>query len=226
MRFSVAKYPLPYFLVYWLTEAAYLVLALLAMMAILGPFAGPFSRYHPRYRLILLATAVVVAGLSLIAASFRPISPVPIGRFGSGVYVFVALMCLLEVALFASALRVRHRNPREWSQYEFGILVGFGMLALLTFVGRLPRSLALFHITFGTQVENLFRYFPSGAFIGSAIVWLIAFWRPEPPDTRQPRDIREYEEALRWMKEQIEFVKRTVRRHGLDFKPLPVRPRH
>jgi hypothetical protein len=60
---------------------------------------------------------------------------------------------------------------------------------------------------------------------GSAVVWLIAFWRPEPPDTRKPREVREYEEALRWLHEQIDYVKKTTRRYRSDFKLLPTRPR-
>jgi hypothetical protein len=148
-------------------------------------------------------------------ALFKPINHTSPGHFASGVYAFVPMMCLLEVGLFIAAVVIRRRYSVEWTRHELGILVGFGILALLTLVADLPTLLRLFHLRVGSQLEAVFRYFPSGAFIASAIAWLIAFWRPEPPTTYEPPDPRKYRELASVMKDRVDVLKQVLKRFGM-----------
>lgn len=223
VRFLFAKYPRPYFLVYWMTEASYWVLAFLSILAILRPFAQVAYRRHRWSRFLLLPTTALLIGAPIWLGFFTHIRRTPLGRFALGLYLFVLLMCAFQLVLFITAMVIRRRYPIDWSQHEFGILVGFGMLALLSLIAYLPGLLTLFYF----KVEwlgNLFQYFPPGAFIGSAVVWLIAFWKPEPPRIDRPPDLGKLREAVRVLREQIEFVKQVSRDYGLDFTLLSVRP--
>lgn len=218
VRFVVANRATLYFIVYWVTEASYFLIALVVMAAILRPLAKIAGRDYlsSKCTLFLLVSAFVFC--SLVAAFLKPINPTLPGHFASAVYVFVPLLCLLEAALLIWAIVIGHRAGIEWTRYEVGILVGFGMLALITLIARFPGILLLFHSPAGPELEGFFRYVPSGAFITSALTWLITFWRPEPtpPSEYRPTDPRKIQELTEQVKESGEVLKKIWKRLGLD----------
>lgn len=126
----------------------------------------------------------------------------------------IIAMSFAELFLFIVSFRVC-RRAIEWTRYEFGILKGFGALAALKLVAYSALVLRVFHFTVSPQLEHIFQAFPVGAFIASATVWLIAFWKPEPPRP-EPPDMGSFVDALRVVLEQyrahMEFV-RDVAKH-------------
>lgn len=223
-RILVGSRPMSYFLAYWLTEVTYLILALLTMLLVLGPFTAVIYERRRGSQFVIPAGLVLVVACSISLALFRPLSPRPLDRFASAVYLFVILMSLLEVAVFAAALVIRRRYSIDWSRYEFGILAGFGMLALLTLAANLATLLFLLHLSVPLPILALYRYFSPGAFVGSAIVWLIAFWRPEPPTTYEPPDPRKYRELASVMKNRVEVFKELLKRFGLHLAAAVASP--
>lgn len=214
VRFLVLKHPLAYFLAYWLTEASYFVIALIAMLLVAGPY---IEAVEQRSRLIMGGALGLVVTISMLMAVMKPVgNKILMGRFASGIYVFVALMCLLEVTIFVYFLVIRSRYPFGWSVYEMSILTGFGVLALLTFVADLRTLLPIFHIAVAPLFEQVFQYFPAGASPASIIAWIVAFWRPEPPlPPYDPPDLRKYQKLAQVLEESTETLKELRRRLGL-----------
>ncbi|HEY6252705.1 MAG TPA: hypothetical protein VI685_22340, partial [Candidatus Angelobacter sp.] len=211
LRLAAGNHPVAFFLIYWLTEISYFVLAFFAMLSILRPFA-PFSgRGWP---ILLTSACATVTGLSVCALLFKSIDNSALGRFASAIYVFVPLMCLLEMTLLIAAFLMKRKYSIEWTRYEAGILAGFGLLAFMTMFARLPGLFTVFHYKVGPQFEALFRYFPSGAFISSAIAWLIVFWRAEDPPSQEPPDADKLRELARLIRERTEILKQAAKRLG------------
>jgi hypothetical protein len=120
----------------------------------------------------------------------------------------------LELLLFIESFRVRGRYPIKWTPYEFGILQGFAALAFVNLIAYLPLIFRLYHLHVGHGLESVFQSFPPGAFIASAVAWLLVFSRPEPPRPEVP-DIGTLYDALHVLEEQLEIVREVARRLGL-----------
>lgn len=218
LRFLVAGNATAYFYVYWATEAAYVVIAFVAMLSVLNPLTQMFYIRHPWSQVVLVPSLLVIVGISLWMAVFRPVGAVFAGRFASAMYVFVILMSLAEFVLFVIAFRSKGRYPIRWTPYEFGILAGFGVLGFLNVIAYSALVLRLLHIYVPPQLETFFHSFPPGVFVGSAAVWLISFRKPEPPPPAPPPDlVGRLQDALRVLAEQIEFVKEIAKHLGLHF---------
>lgn len=207
VRFLTVRRPTLFFLVYWSTEAGYLVIAFFTMLSVLRPLTQFEYALHPWSRFVFIPFLALLAGACLWTALLRPINTTHAGRFASAVYVFVILMCLAELVLFLLSYRVRGRYPVKWTWYEFGILAGFGVLAFLNLIAYSALVLRLLHFKVAPELESLFQSFPPGAFMASATVWLIAFWKPEPPRPQVTPDLGSLEDALREFEEQIALVK-------------------
>lgn len=219
VRFLVSRHPLAYFLVYWLTEASYFVVALIAMLLVAERFIEVVQRQS---RLIFVAALAFVAVFSLLMAVYKPVGGLSARfRFASGIYVFVVLMCLVEIVLFLAFLYIRSRYDIDWSTYETGIVIGFGILAFLTFVAYLRTLLFVFHIRVGPLFDQLFQYFPPGAAPAAILAWLVAFWRPEPPlPPYDPPDHRKYQRLAQVFEEAIENLRESWRRLGLRMQVI------
>jgi hypothetical protein len=130
----------------------------------------------------------------------------------------VILMSVAEVVLYFLSSRGKRWNVIFWRDQVFAIVRGFGVLASINLVAYIALVLRLLHLKVAPDLENIFQMSPSAAFIGSTVVWLMAFWNPkdlpkEPPDFGKMRD------ALRIMQEQLdadmEYVKEISRRFGI-----------
>lgn len=219
VRFLADGQPTRYFFVYWSTEACYLVIAFIAILSVLRPLTELEYVRHPWSRFILVPFLLMTAMVAFWTAVFKPINRTIPGRIASAIYVFVILMCLAELLLFVVSFNAR-RRAIEWTQYEFGILKGFGALTFLNLLAYLALLMPLFHWTVTPQLEKIFQAFPIGAFIASEVIWLNAFWRPEPPHP-ESADIGSFIDALNVVLEQYqaqaEFLKRLARHLGLRF---------
>jgi hypothetical protein len=77
--------------------------------------------------------------------------------------------------LYCIKLSLRKHHLIRWSGYSFGILVGFGLASFSTFLTYMAR------FKFGSHFEFYFHHLLPLIYFAAAVVWLIAFLRPEPP---------------------------------------------
>lgn len=214
--------PTYHFFFYWTIEACFLLIAFVTMLSVLRPLTQLEYVRHPWSRFLLLPLAALIIGAGLWAAFVKPINKTAAGHFASAIYIFVIGMSVAELLLFLVSFRVRNLAI-QWTRYEFGILRGFGALAALKIVAYIALVLRVFHFQVSPQLENLFQGFPVGAFIASATVWLVAFWKPEPPRTAPP-DMGSFSDALRLVLEQYEaqaeFVRRVAKHLGSRLEPV------
>ena len=211
-----ASQPTRYFFIYWMTEACFLIIAFFAMLSVLRPLTQLEYFRHPWSRFILIPFGFLVLGSASWASFLRPINKTAAGHFASAIYVFVVAMSVAELFLFIVCFRARYRAI-EWTRYEFGILNGFGVLASLKLIAYSALVLRIFHFNVGPQLENLFRSFPVGAFIASAVAWLVAFSKPEPARPAPP-DIGSFTDAVQLVLEQYraqaDFVRKVAKHLG------------
>lgn len=219
VRFLLIGKPTHYFFWYWITEACFLIIAFVAMLSVLRPLTQLEYVRHPWSRFLLLPFGGLIIGTGLLAAFVKPINRTVAGHFASAIYIFVIGMSLAELLLFVVSFRAS-RRAIEWTPYEFAILKGFGALAALKLIAYSALLLRVLHFKVSPQLEHVFQAFPVGAFIASGTVWLIAFWKPEPPRP-EPPDIGSFLAALRLVLEQyeaqIEFVKKIAKHLGNRF---------
>ena len=174
LRIGVMGHPSVFYVLFWTTEMAYGVLALLALRETFRPalrvaFGQRWSKWVP-----LLALLAVV-GISVWQAIFHPMGYKPMARLAAGAYAFMpGVLSLQAVVLFWCLLLAVRKNPPKWGQYRAGILVGFGIAALATVMADVARS------RFGVSFESIFRYAPAVAYIYASVMWLKAFYYEEP----------------------------------------------
>ena len=194
----------PFFKVYWGTEAAYALFALLALHEVFRRVFLAFYLLWWWFRLIFPGAVVVIA-LITFSNTIQPPAAAP--RI-LGVVLLASLVAkYVEAGLFGVFFALVVLCNLTWRTYAFGIVQGFAVSALGTWFASRGRS--EFGITFG----SLAKYGPAVAYILAVIVWLAIFWRPERPAVTEQwtltvtpdemaMEIKQYTEVL-WR-----FVKR------------------
>jgi len=175
--------PVAFFVVYWTTEMIYGLLALLAILEVFRPTLESYFG-HLWSRWVLPLALLIVSLISLWRAAYHPMGHTKMARFAAGSYAFMLGVLCLEVIVFAVCLRLRSRRPYpvRWGRYRLGIIAGFGLSACASASAYLVRFI------FGSRFEAVFHYVLPGAYIGATLIWLIAFFKPEPPLIRNPTD--------------------------------------
>src|SRR5262249_1658608 len=136
LRWSVRNAPLSYFLIYWVTEAMYGILALLALNEVFKHLFELDYREHWWFRLWLPTAAFVIPLVFLI---------LPLGRIPSYwptniVFSFDLGMHCLEAFVLVLFVLLDKILVAAYDQYDFGIVRGFGVSAAVTILADLLRS--------------------------------------------------------------------------------------
>jgi hypothetical protein len=191
-----------FFIVYWVTEMIYGVLALLAILEVFKPTLGAY--FEPMWgRWMPALTLMGVVGISMWRGLYHPVGQGnALGAWAAGAYTFMLEVLFLQIIVFAVCLRLALRRPYpvRWGRYRLGIIGGFGLAACASATAYLLR------FVFGARYEVVFHYVLPGAYIGAAAGWLMAFWRPESPRSRRP--IEDYRRAVEAMSEAVEQAKK------------------
>jgi hypothetical protein len=162
-----------YFATYWITEAAYAVLGLLATFELFPHVFRTFSRVR-RFWVVVWIVVLLMIALAALHAIFK-------GAVQAG--PVVATIASLEIAagyvqagvfLVMVAMSAFYWMPLR--RYAFGIAFGFGLLAADRLAAALLRS------EFGTRFKFLFTNMPPVIYVIAVVIWLVTFSRPEPPD--------------------------------------------
>jgi hypothetical protein len=194
-RFSVRNEPVPYFVVYWTTDAIYALLALLALNEVFKRVFELDYKEHPWFRFVLPLTALVIAGFFITQPYVLSLAPA--ARISNIIFSFDIGVHCLEGVILLLFLLLQKILASAYDQYESGILTGFGLAAYITMSADVARS------DFGSGFELYFRYAPPLGYILAAAIWLHAFVRKPLP--QQKLKIR-ISELLQLLKRQQEFM--------------------
>jgi hypothetical protein len=159
------------FKVYWSTEAVYAVLALLVLHEVFRKVFVAF--YLFRWFWLVFPGAVV----AIVLITFKGISLAPSGAPGAVRFVLAVGLTTkyVEAGMFVFCLLLALALNVTWRNHTFGIVQGFAVSALGTWIAYSIRS------RFGIKFGALATYSPPVAYILAVILWLITFLRPEPP---------------------------------------------
>lgn len=200
------NHPEIYFVLYWSNEIVYGILALLAILEVLGSLLEMYYSLYRWTRWLLPTTLTLIVGNSIWRALYHPMAPVAIARFATAAYAFVPGIFGLQAAAFLLCVKLSFRKylPIRWSRYEAGILAGLGVVAIATVLADVTRS------HFGPAFETFFRYAPSGACVAAGLGWLAAFWRKEPPLVRKPTDPELFKRAAAFMRQAADDTEKDL----------------
>ena len=213
----LSRRPVPYFLTYWIGEAASTVLALLVILAIFKPAAEVLYIERPRLSYLLPIGIALIVVIPIWQAVYRPLRLTLLGHVASGLYSFVlAILCLQALILLACLLLSR---SIPWTRYDFAIISGFGISALMKWIAYVVRW------NYGSRFEDWFTVLLPGATAGAVLVWLIAFLRPEPPTTKTEPDATDLQRVIDLMHEHTEFVTQILKDPRLRRRAVPDQPR-
>ena len=213
-RLCVMNRPVTFFVLYWVTEMIYGMLALLAIHEVFRGVLETYSSLHHWLRWLPLLALAGVVGNSVWQTIYHPIGRGGrLGGLAAGAYAFVAGVLLLQAIVFLICVRLafRRNSPMKWGQYSAGILTGFGIAAVATLVIYVAR------FRLGPGLELVFRYMPPVAYTVAALTWLRAFYREEPPIRKAATDPELYRRARKFMSTALEGMRKELR---LRFGPV------
>jgi hypothetical protein len=169
-----------FFIVYWGTESISGLLELLALHEAFKPSLLALYETHWWARMLPPFVTLAIGGTALWRALTHPLGHGPLVAFGAGAYAFEVGVRLLEVLIFAVALKLARREHHHiGGLHPFGIVAGFGVAASGALLADLV-GLA-FAFKFGSGFELVFRYLPSATYAAAALGWLFTFIAKEPP---------------------------------------------
>jgi len=172
VRFSVISHYRTYFFVFWITEAVYAVLALLALFEVFRKVFLGFYLRSAWFRGLFPTTALLALAIVAWAILRNPVAGA--GRLISFVVFFGLAVNFMQLCLFGLFGLLSAAFPLRWRFAPLGILLGFGIAALGGAAAFWARSV------FGTKLETFAKYAPPVAYILATLVWLATFLRPEP----------------------------------------------
>ena len=211
LRLSVMNKPVTYFAVYWITEAVYGVLGLLAIREVFNPAWHLIATTRFQWlRFVPSVVVMLIASIALWQAAYHPPGNSPLARLSAGTFAFELGVRWSQVAVFFVSLTLSRLRWISLSLHEFSILAGFGLASVVTLTADLVRSML------GSSFEQIFRYAPPVAFIGATIIWLAAFCRPEASRPRRRSDLLAMTELLKDQQGLLEKIKKAfgLRRHA------------
>jgi hypothetical protein len=184
LRISVTGRAIPYYWLYWITEAIYAVAEMLVIREVLQHIHAIHYKSSPWFRLILPATVLVILGITLWQTIYHPLGH-RISWAVSATYWFDLGVHLLEGTILFLLVVIGAVLPTDWMKREYGILTGFGLAATVTLLAYLARFAG------GSRYELFFRYGPPAGYIAASLIWLHAFVRPVAQGPRVQGDADE-----------------------------------
>lgn len=185
-----------YFYLYWWSNAVLLLLGLAALHEVFRwVYEGFYSFWW--FRLLYFGAIAAVLIISIQHALFNPpVQADPLIGLILNIGIAVNLLQAGIAALFGVLAKP---FVIEFRRYPFGIAGGFAASSLGPFIGYFVRSV------FGNKFDSFTQNASAVAYILALVLWLIAFWRPEPeesawnppmPPEEMLRLVRNYLDAL------------------------------
>ena len=184
-----------YFYLYWISELAGAAIVSLALYEVF--LRRLFPRFYKvRFYRALFPLAAGAVLLLTIAAVLQSSDRNAAFQTASRAYDFMRTACLVFFMLLVSLM------GRNWTRYDLGVTLGFGIQAVVALVNAAVRA------RFG-QRSPMLDSLESIAFEIACVIWLITFLKPEktsqlqpsgPPDPAVLQQARKWETALKdWL---------------------------
>lgn len=186
--------------VYWSAEIIYGVLALLAMQEVFGMV---WDMRQGLRRFSVWALILPIAGASVLWGFHRPDGIGTLPAINAAFRTFTAGVHVVEVLLFALAVRLISKLTR----YHLGIMLGFGTSAIAQVLAYIAN---FFHQ--GPVLREVVDYAPLSAYLGSAGIWLSTFLSKPRVTMRLDPDA-----AIDWVGEQEKIAKEISSGLGLKW---------
>jgi hypothetical protein len=184
-RYFALNHPRPYFATYWVTEAAYCVLGILAMYEVF--------RAVVRARIWwtnLIFPLIVIAGVILSLARAHAVPPQVNGLLlyivtGEIAVRFVQVLIFLGVGALAAFFGLR------WRQYPLGIAAGFGLYSTVSLLSTTKFSDS------GTRFKLLWGWTSIVAYSLAVLIWIWFFRVPQEEESPlDPKLVAHYTAVL------------------------------
>ena len=176
-RFVTHNYPHPYFLTYWITEAGYCLLGILAMHEVLRSAIGHLPRawwVHLIFPVILLASW----GLSLARTHVGPPRV-------TGILLWIVTgeiaVRFVQVSIVAGLATLVPLIGLRWRRYSFGVALGFGFFATVQLLSTTR------FVDIGPTFKLMWGAISIAAYSLAVLIWIWFFWAPikvTEPDLR------------------------------------------
>src|SRR5271165_22295 len=196
-RFVVHDHRQTYRLIYWITDAGYVLLGMLVMYEVLRTVLGNLTRaWWGR----LIFPIILVTGISM---SIGRASVVPSPLSGLEHYMLTGEIAvrMMQVLVFAGLVTLVPLLGLRWRQYSFGVATGFGIYATIMLLTTTKFS------DFGTRFKLLWGWTSIVAYSLAVLIWIWFFSVPQTAETPSPDlsastpgDLKQYKDALRRMR--------------------------
>ncbi|HEY6351194.1 MAG TPA: hypothetical protein VI636_17460 [Candidatus Angelobacter sp.] len=193
-RLAFVQRPVQYPIFYWSTEIIYGVLAILALNEVFSRIFFLDYQEHEWLRFMLPVTVLLIIVVLTVWWRFGYHLPKG-GHFSVAWSIFLAFnlgVHSVEGTLMLLFVALRWVFAAGWNRYDYGILMGFGVSALITMSADMAR------LRLGANYEFWYRYAPGIGYVLATIIWLQALWR-----VRQPQPV-----SMTRLRSMIELAQR------------------
>lgn len=183
---------------YWIAQAFYGVLGVLAMNE---SFRKVFKVYYFRRSWFrFLVPGLLLTILSISVWKWLRQAPIQAGPFTIAYISFDLAVNYMLAGIFGLYGLLVFFWQVRWQQYAFHVMAGFGLFSLVGMLADALRS------DFGTRMSLIFGYASAVAYIFACIIWLNGFQRTrEGPDGRSGSSI-DPEEVLTFLNRATRLV--------------------
>ncbi len=167
VRFAVDGHPQAYKATYWITEAGYCVLGILAMYEVFRAILRARAWWTN-----LLFPIIVIAALILSVAHARVVPPQVSGLL---LYIVTAEIAVrfVQVFMFIGLGALASFFGLRWRQYPLGIAAGFGLYSTVELLSTIKFS------DFGTRFKFWWDVAPLVAYSVAVLIWIWFFRAPQ-----------------------------------------------
>ncbi len=191
-----------FFKIYWVTEAIYALLALLALHEAFRWVFRPFfeKRWFGLFFPIVFLAIAIMAGLY----HFHGL-PSEANQVINLVLSFSLAVNWVEAGIFVLFFLLVWFHGIRWRDYPFGIVVGFAVISVGSLASRWARS------EFGTKFNFLASYAPAVAYLLAVVLWIATFIRPPEPEPEWALNMTP-EQMLHEVRQYTIVIERLLRR--------------
>jgi hypothetical protein len=189
-----------YFKVYWITEAIYALLALIALHeAFHHVFILDYETW-PWFWMIFPGTVLILSVIFVSHALLNPPAGAP--RIIAVILSFETVVNFVKGGLFLMFLALAWLLlGQSWPTYPYGVVLGFAVSAAGSLV-----AYRLFSV-FGTKLNWLGKYGPPVSYILAVLIWIASCFLPQEPKDRW-RNFDDPEKALATVRQYLMALKR------------------
>jgi hypothetical protein len=197
--------PRLFVIVFWATEALYIILGLAATYE---AFRAAFRPLYSIWWFRLLVYLVILVPLAISVSAILRTPSTEVNRTGAAILLVQIGTRYIQGGLFAFAFAISRFFHLPAPRYASGIIDGFGINAISILAANILRS------SFGTNYNTFFRFAPVVGYIIALLIWLTSLAGHEDENgngngSKQPVPLKSLPGDLR---QQIESIRKLRKR--------------